>query len=83
MCRVSYFNFTENGCQFCHCNTYGAIDDGRCDNVTGKCECRPNVEGNMCEKCVEGYFNITSGQGCQVRCILHICENVCRYVSLI
>ncbi|KAM3721816.1 Laminin subunit [Dirofilaria immitis] len=66
MCRASYFNFTESGCQFCHCNTFGAVDDGRCDNVTGKCECRENVEGKICEKCVNGYFNITSGQGCQV-----------------
>lgn len=67
MCRVSYFNFSENGCQFCHCNSFGAVDDGRCDNVTGNCECRENVEGKMCEKCADGYFNITSGMGCQVR----------------
>uniref|UniRef100_A0A1I7VMW8 Laminin alpha 1 chain n=1 Tax=Loa loa TaxID=7209 RepID=A0A1I7VMW8_LOALO len=66
MCRASYFNFSENGCQFCHCNSFGAVDDGRCDNVTGKCECRENVKGKMCEKCADGYFNITSGLGCQV-----------------
>ncbi|OZC06693.1 hypothetical protein X798_06324 [Onchocerca flexuosa] len=66
MCRAGYFNFGDDGCQFCHCNTFGAIDDGRCDNITGKCECRKNVDGIMCEKCVDGYFNITSGQGCQV-----------------
>ncbi|KAK6105271.1 Laminin EGF-like (Domains III and V) family protein [Brugia pahangi] len=65
MCRASYFNFSENGCEFCHCNAFGAIDDGRCDNVTGKCECRKNVDGKMCEKCANGYFNITSGLGCQ------------------
>ncbi|CAG9529626.1 unnamed protein product [Cercopithifilaria johnstoni] len=66
MCRTSYFNFSANGCQFCHCNSFGAVDDGRCDNVTGKCECRENVDGKMCEKCMDGYFNITSGHGCQV-----------------
>ncbi|VDK84796.1 unnamed protein product [Litomosoides sigmodontis] len=65
MCGASYFNFSENGCQFCHCNFFGAVNDGRCDNVTGKCECRKNVDGKMCEKCVDGYFNITSGHGCQ------------------
>lgn len=65
MCRASYFNFTEFGCQFCHCNTYGAIDNGKCDNMTGKCECRSNVIGNMCEICANGFFNITSKIGCQ------------------
>ncbi|VDN06764.1 unnamed protein product [Thelazia callipaeda] len=64
MCRASYFNFSENGCQFCHCNAFGAVDDGRCDNITGKCECRQNVDGKMCEKCMDGYFNISSGNGC-------------------
>lgn len=65
-CRSGYFNFTENGCQYCHCNPYGALEEGHCDSVTGKCECLPNVDGNMCEKCADGYFNITSGVGCQV-----------------
>uniref|UniRef100_A0A0R3RFI4 Laminin subunit alpha-2 n=1 Tax=Elaeophora elaphi TaxID=1147741 RepID=A0A0R3RFI4_9BILA len=89
MCRASYFNFTENGCQFCHCNSFGAVDDGRCDNVTGKCECRENVEGKMCEKCVDGYFNITSGHGCQecacdplgsegIQCDTHTGQCVCK-----
>ncbi|ETN73227.1 laminin EGF-like protein [Necator americanus] len=64
-CRPSYFNFTDAGCQFCHCNIYGSIEDGKCNNVTGKCECRDNVDGTMCEKCADGFFNITSGTGCQ------------------
>uniref|UniRef100_A0A0N5ATM8 Laminin subunit alpha n=1 Tax=Syphacia muris TaxID=451379 RepID=A0A0N5ATM8_9BILA len=64
-CLSGYFNFTDNGCQFCHCDHYGSIGDGHCNNVTGKCECHPNVEGNMCEKCVDGFFNISSGIGCQ------------------
>ncbi|KAK0428393.1 hypothetical protein QR680_010776 [Steinernema hermaphroditum] len=65
MCQLGYYNFTDSGCQFCHCDEYGAIDGGKCDNVTGKCECRPNADGLMCEKCVDGFFNITSGEGCQ------------------
>uniref|UniRef100_A0A915Q449 Uncharacterized protein n=1 Tax=Setaria digitata TaxID=48799 RepID=A0A915Q449_9BILA len=90
MCRASYFNFSENGCQFCHCNAFGAVDDGRCNNITGKCECRENVDGNMCEKCADGYFNITSGQGCQVcdcdplgsegiQCDTHTGQCICKF----
>uniref|UniRef100_A0A0N5CEW4 Uncharacterized protein n=1 Tax=Strongyloides papillosus TaxID=174720 RepID=A0A0N5CEW4_STREA len=63
-CLTNYFNFTIDGCQYCHCNQFGSVDGGNCDSVTGECECKPNVEGTMCEKCKEGYFNITSGNGC-------------------
>lgn len=65
MCHQQYYNFTDVGCQFCHCDEYGSLDDGKCDNITGQCECRANVDGNRCERCLSGFFNITSGKGCQ------------------
>lgn len=81
-CRPSYFNFTSNGCQFCHCDTYGSEEDGKCDPLTGKCECRENVDGKMCEKCVEGYFNISSGQGCQVAILLFQLKTIFSHVTV-
>lgn len=33
--------------------------------VSGQCECREHVTGQMCELCEEGYYNITSRKGCQ------------------
>lgn len=65
-CIHSYYNFTKNGCQFCHCNKFGAVPDKECHNVTGECQCQPNVEGINCQTCLSGFFNITSGQGCEV-----------------
>jgi len=65
MCVPSYYNFGPEGCQFCHCNEFGAIDGKECHNVTGECQCQSNVIGLKCEECQEGFFNLTSGQGCQ------------------
>uniref|UniRef100_A0A0N4ZF07 Laminin subunit alpha-2 n=1 Tax=Parastrongyloides trichosuri TaxID=131310 RepID=A0A0N4ZF07_PARTI len=64
-CLNNYFNFTSDGCQYCHCNPFGSVDEGNCDSVTGECECKSHVEGTMCEKCSPGFYNITSGFGCQ------------------
>ncbi|PIO72286.1 laminin EGF-like protein [Teladorsagia circumcincta] len=35
-CRPSYFNFTDAGCQFCHCNIYGSIEDGKVSIFNGQ-----------------------------------------------
>ncbi|KAH7728640.1 laminin subunit alpha-2-like isoform X6 [Aphelenchoides avenae] len=65
MCITSYFGFGEHGCEYCHCNEFGAIEGKECHNITGECQCRPRVEGTRCERCEPGFFNLTSGQGCQ------------------
>lgn len=38
-----------------------------CDDKTGQCNCLPDVDGLQCDRCVEGYWNLPSGKGCQ-RC---------------
>uniref|UniRef100_A0A914HZB5 Uncharacterized protein n=1 Tax=Globodera rostochiensis TaxID=31243 RepID=A0A914HZB5_GLORO len=65
LCVPSYFNFGPEGCEFCHCNQFGAIPDKECHNVTGECQCQPNVGGLKCEHCADGFFNLTSGSGCK------------------
>ncbi|KAF8367906.1 lam-3 [Pristionchus pacificus] len=88
-CRPGYYNFTDAGCQFCHCNAHGSKEEGTCDSATGKCACRAHVDGNMCEKCEDGFFNITSGAGCQecncdkvgaegVHCDMHSGQCACK-----
>lgn len=35
-----------------------------CDQVTGDCPCRPNIEGSSCDRCVDNYFGLEEGN-CQ------------------
>ncbi|KAL3282973.1 hypothetical protein HHI36_006131, partial [Cryptolaemus montrouzieri] len=48
----------------CQCDSRGAISN-ECFN--GMCRCKPNVEGNMCDRCRQGTFGLNSSnvEGCQ------------------
>ncbi|XP_013114833.1 laminin subunit gamma-1 [Stomoxys calcitrans] len=56
-------------CDRCSCYPHGTEQnqDGisQCDQVTGQCQCKPNVIGRDCGECQPGYFNIRSGNGCE------------------
>ncbi|XP_017028327.1 laminin subunit gamma-1 [Drosophila kikkawai] len=56
-------------CDRCSCYEAGTEQDEqsitRCDQVTGQCQCKPNVIGRDCGECQPGYFNIRSGNGCE------------------
>ncbi|RTG88311.1 laminin, beta 1 [Schistosoma bovis] len=68
-CKVGFWNFqAENpdGCEACSCNMIGTIDNGGCDPFTGLCTCKRFVGGPNCDRCLEGYFNLsTTPLGCQ------------------
>ncbi|CAD5229337.1 unnamed protein product [Bursaphelenchus okinawaensis] len=61
----------KGDCKPCNCYTPGTkrptIDYNllECQQSDGQCDCQPNVIGQYCEKCQEGYFNLTSGNGCE------------------
>ncbi|CAL4069011.1 unnamed protein product [Meganyctiphanes norvegica] len=59
----------KGDCQACRCNSYGTVAERYgppvCDQVTGQCQCRPHVIKQHCDKCEEGYWNLTSGVGCE------------------
>uniref|UniRef100_A0A914Q102 Uncharacterized protein n=1 Tax=Panagrolaimus davidi TaxID=227884 RepID=A0A914Q102_9BILA len=63
----------RNECQECRCYApgtkkgYNDFDNLRCDSETGQCDCWPHVNGRNCDSCEKGFYNITSGIGCQ-RC---------------
>lgn len=52
-----------------------------CDNVNGKCRCKPNVAGRQCNACVDGYWNLDSNEGCkacdcnEIGSENHLCDN--------
>nr|XP_014275808.1 laminin subunit gamma-1 isoform X1 [Halyomorpha halys] len=56
-------------CKPCMCDPIGTEQSGTgpllCNQITGQCQCKPNVTGIKCNQCQPGYFNIESGRGCQ------------------
>ncbi len=37
----------------------------QCDLANGQCACKANVKNRQCDTCVDGYWNIHSGKGCE------------------
>ncbi|XP_028398055.1 laminin subunit beta-1-like [Dendronephthya gigantea] len=65
-CKSGYFNLQQDnqlGCEPCGCNSDGSVHES-CDALTGKCRCHRFVEGEKCDKCFDGYWNLKSGDGC-------------------
>ncbi|XP_004644257.1 laminin subunit alpha-5, partial [Octodon degus] len=38
------------------CNCESAFTDGTCEDLTGRCYCRPNFTGERCSACAEGFM---------------------------
>ncbi|XP_073977260.1 laminin subunit gamma-1 isoform X2 [Rhodnius prolixus] len=76
----------KGDCKPCRCDPTGTESSGEgpllCDQITGQCQCKPNVTGINCDQCKPGYFNIDSGKGCEpCRCNVigslgHTCDLV-------
>uniref|UniRef100_A0A8C3MQ95 Laminin subunit alpha-5 n=1 Tax=Geospiza parvula TaxID=87175 RepID=A0A8C3MQ95_GEOPR len=39
------------------CNCESDFTDGTCEDLTGRCYCKPNYTGEHCHACAEGYLN--------------------------
>ncbi|KAM4587748.1 laminin subunit beta-3 [Odontesthes bonariensis] len=58
-----------DACIRCICSAEGAVNGGRCDDSTGSCQCKVNVEGPRCDRCKRGFYGLTASDplGCN-RC---------------
>ncbi|XP_035684796.1 laminin subunit gamma-1-like isoform X3 [Branchiostoma floridae] len=69
-CLPGYYgdatSFPKPPCKPCNCYQFGTQAGGECDQNTGQCPCLSNVVGLQCDRCVDGYWNINSGSGCEV-----------------
>lgn len=39
------------------CNCQSQFTDGTCEDLTGRCFCKPNYAGENCDSCASGYIN--------------------------
>ncbi|CAL9704999.1 unnamed protein product [Knipowitschia caucasica] len=60
-----------DACIRCVCSAAGTVDGALCDDSSGSCQCKANVEGSECDRCKPGFYNLSSSnpQGCtKCRC---------------
>uniref|UniRef100_A0A8D3CFW8 Laminin subunit alpha 2 n=1 Tax=Scophthalmus maximus TaxID=52904 RepID=A0A8D3CFW8_SCOMX len=62
MCAVGYMGYLS--CQPCNCSVEGSTNDDPC--VT-PCTCKENVEGENCDRCKLGFYNLRGDnrRGCE------------------
>lgn len=55
-----------DACIRCVCNPEGTENGGRCDDITGSCQCKANVEGPRCDRCKRGHYGLSASNplGC-------------------
>ncbi|XP_024086177.1 laminin subunit beta-1 [Cimex lectularius] len=77
-CKPMYYHDPQlpishpDTCLPCNCNSEGAVDGGLCNSpkdVYGSrvCHCKENVEGDSCDVCKPGFWNLQSSnpKGCE------------------
>lgn len=57
-CKKGFFGDPSVGCEMCECSDFGAVNN-LCNPVDGKCTCKPNYSGQLCDQCAVGYANAT------------------------
>ena len=59
-CDSTHYGYPD--CQACTCNGEGS--EGReCNQETGECKCKANIEGKDCDSCKEGTFGFPDCKG--------------------
>lgn len=64
---ANFANFETLSMSACDCDPTGSRDGGMCDAFSGQCICKQNVEGQRCDRCKYGFFNLRPDDpdGCQ------------------
>ncbi|KAH9524560.1 Usherin [Bulinus truncatus] len=63
-CKSGFYNLQQSnplGCSDCECYKDGTVGNNttcQADSV-GQCSCKANVDGRACDKCKEGFYNLT------------------------
>ncbi|XP_067856467.1 laminin subunit alpha-5 isoform X2 [Heptranchias perlo] len=58
-CKAGYYNLNSRnyfGCQGCQCDTGGSVGSLMCDDRSGSCQCRQNIEGRTCNQAKPDHY---------------------------
>ncbi|KAJ1526313.1 hypothetical protein ONE63_009463 [Megalurothrips usitatus] len=60
-CKAGHYGDPATGCEPCACSPVGALTPDSCDPDDGQCSCKPRFAGRTCERCEDGFGNVTAG----------------------
>ncbi|XP_065644500.1 laminin subunit gamma-1 isoform X1 [Hydra vulgaris] len=67
LCAVGYYRnvgkqlFDKNTCISCNCFMSGVLfGSSVCNQVTGRCFCKSNVDGTFCNTCKDGFYGLSA-----------------------
>ncbi|MGH0114826.1 UNVERIFIED_CONTAM: hypothetical protein FKN15_056113 [Acipenser sinensis] len=74
-CSDGYFGdaIVAKNCQPCQCNNNGSMSE-MCNPQTGQCECRQQVVGKQCDKCMENVEGLRCDRSCHCSHIGNNCD---------
>lgn len=66
-CKDGYYgNALLQDCRQCDCDVLGTDSQIQfCNRTTGQCPCLKNVDGVRCDRCMDNFWKIASGEGCE------------------
>ncbi|KAM4693682.1 laminin subunit alpha-4 [Discoglossus pictus] len=80
-CAPGYYGDAKvaKNCKECHCSQCGT---DFCNDINGRCHCKPGVVGVGCDRCAPGYYGYDSCLGCQrCECSLASVDSICDPVT--
>uniref|UniRef100_A0A8C1MCI5 Laminin, alpha 5 n=1 Tax=Cyprinus carpio TaxID=7962 RepID=A0A8C1MCI5_CYPCA len=54
-CIPGYYRSPDHSLESPFCQCESEFTDGTCEDLTGRCYCKPNYTGENCDTCAEGY----------------------------
>ena len=80
-CSVGYYRNGSSNCLPCDCDSAGTVSGGlsQCNQTTGQCSCKENVQGRACDACIPGYTDLQGSNelGCSpCDCVLGNTESL-------
>ena len=64
VCQFGFYNLdstNSNGCSPCQCHAVGSTSAYCNPDMSGQCNCRPNIMGQTCDTCTDDFYDFDGG----------------------